>query len=174
MAGLRYESLAQLPEGMRRQVAEKLLEIPARTLPVAVPIKKATGSKYHNKKAVVNGIYFDSQKEARRYQQLMAATEMGAIADLRLQVEFTLIEAFTDLQGSRHQALRYKADFTYRVQDAGYDKLAVLGSDDVEYWRMCGRGALVIEDVKSKGTRTRVYINKMKMMTDKGYQIREV
>jgi hypothetical protein len=42
------------------------------------------------------------------------------------------------------------------------------------YWRNIGKGQLVIEDVKTKGTRTRVYINKMKMMADEGYAIREV
>lgn len=173
MGSYRIDSLAQLPEGMRRQAAEKLLKLPTRGVHVAAREEK-TESKYHNKKTVVNGIAFDSRKEARRYQELLEAVRLGAVEDLRLQAEFTLVEAYTDAQGNRHQAMRYKADFTYRVKDAGYDKLALLGSEDIEYWRSLGRGALVIEDVKSKGTRTRVYINKEKLMADRGYQIREV
>ena len=46
--------------------------------------------------------------------------------------------------------------------------------EDMEYWRRVGAGATVIEDVKSAGTRTRVYINKKKLMAEKGYSIREV
>ena len=102
------------------------------------------------------------------------ALELGVIEDLRLQVDFTLIEAYTDAQGERHNALRYKADFTYKVRSAGYDHMEKLGYEDVEYWRSLWPGALVIEDVKSAGTKTRVYINKKKMMADMGYQIREV
>ena len=182
MTGLRYESIADLPENMRRQVAGKLKQ----QMPNAKVVPSPAGDgmewlsdklkeyKYHNEPTVVNGIKFDSRKEARRYEQLMLAMELGAIKDLRLQVDFTLIEAYTDYTGQRHQALRYKADFTYKVAAAGYDRLAALGHEDIEYWRSWGVGALIIEDVKSKGTKTRVYINKKKMMAEKGYIIREV
>lgn len=189
MSGLRYESLAQMPEGMRRQVAGKLITQSDNTLPAAentVPGSE-TGSarlewlserlkenKYHNVNTEVNGIKFDSKKEARRYQQLMAAMELGVIEDLRLQVDFTLIEAYTSAGGERHQALRYRADFTYKVRSSGYDSMPALGYEDIEYWRGLWPGALVVEDVKSKGTKTRVYLNKKKMMADKGYIIREV
>ena len=52
-------------------------------------------NKYGNKKAVRNGITFDSQKEAARYDQLMLRLCAGEIRDLKLQPEFTLQEAFT-------------------------------------------------------------------------------
>ena len=184
MSGLRYESLADLPENMRRQVAGKLKE----RMPNARPVAVSTGTdgmkwlsekvkaehKYHNEPTVVNGIKFASRKEARRYEQLMLAMELGAITDLRLQVDFTLIEAYTDHTGKRCRALRYAADFTYIVVAAGYDRLAALGHEDIEYWRSVGTGAKVIEDTKTRGTKTRVYINKKKMMAEKGYIIREV
>ncbi len=182
MAGLRYESIADLPEQMRQQVAGKLKEAMPNARPVASPAgdglewlgDKLKQNKYHNEPTVVNGIKFDSRKEARRYEQLMLAMELGAITDLRLQVDFTLIEAYTDHTGKRHRALRYAADFTYKVAAAGYDRLSALGYEDIEYWRSWGAGALIIEDVKSKATKTRVYINKKKMMADRGYIIREV
>ncbi len=182
MSGLRYESLADLPENMRRQVAGKLKEMMPNAKPVPSPAgdglewlgDKLKQNKYHNEPTVVNGIKFQSRKEARRYEQLMLAMELGAIKDLRLQVDFTLIEAYTDHTGQRHQALRYKADFTYIVAAAGYDRLAALGYEDIEYWRSVGIGAKVIEDAKTRGTKTQVYINKKKMMEDKGYIIREV
>ena len=223
MSGLRYESLADLPEKMRRQVAGKLLEgkrenacegnsgerilrlpavaqddrgerilrLPAvaqddrgeRIRPLPSVAQDDRGErKYRNQPVEVNGIKFDSRKEARRYEQLMAAMEMGFIRDLRLQVDFTLIEAFTDAEGKRHQALRYKADFTYKVAvispsgPTGHlpHQREALADADMEYWRKVGTGSTVIEDVKSAGTRTRVYINKKKLMAEKGYSIREV
>ena len=58
-------------------------------------------SKYRNKKTTVNGISFDSQKEAARFQELLLMQEAGEITGLRLQPEFTLQEAFTTLQGER-------------------------------------------------------------------------
>ena len=178
--GLRYDSLADMPAKMREQVAPKLeaqakdkMAKMAAATPSAEPVAGKT-NKYHNEKTEVDGIHFDSKKEARRYQQLKVALELGVIEDLRLQVDFTLIEAYTDAKGERHRALRYKADFTYKVRSAGYDHMALLGYEDIEYWRQLWPGALVIEDVKSSGTRTREYINKKKMMADRGYQIREV
>ena len=176
--GLRYESIADMPPKMREQIQGKLMDQIRQKKAVAVAAgpdaPAATGSKYHNEKAEVDGIKFDSRKEARRFCQLKIAMELGVIEDLRLQAEFTLIEAYTDSKGERHQALRYKADFTYKVRSAGYDHMAQLGYEDIEYWRSLWPGALVIEDVKSEGTKTRVYINKKKMMADMGYQIREV
>ena len=182
MAGLRYDSVADMPEGMRRQVAAKLVAGSEKGTAVAgtketVPgrlAKNLPKSKYGNVKTEVAGITFDSRKEARRYQQLMAAIALGVISDLRLQVDFTLREAYTTPEGKRETAIRYKADFTYKVVSAGYDKTAVLGWEDVEYWRSLAPGTLVVEDVKSKATRTKTYIMKKKLMADKGYIIREV
>lgn len=70
-------------------------------------------NKYGNKKAVRNGITFDSQKEAARYDQLMLLVCAGEIRDLKLQPEFTLQEAFTTPLGERVRAIRYRADFSY-------------------------------------------------------------
>lgn len=62
-------------------------------------------------------IRFDSQKEARRYDHLILRQQGGEIRDLRLQVDFTLQEAYTDQEGRRIRAIRYRADFY--IQGAG-------------------------------------------------------
>ena len=49
-------------------------------------------NKYKAKKAVVDGIVFDSRKEAKRYTELKKLEEMGSIRDLSLQVQ-TLAES---------------------------------------------------------------------------------
>ena len=78
----------------------------------------------------------------------------GEIRDLRLQVDFTLQEAYTDAEGRRVRAIRYRADFTY------YEG---------------AQGRQVVEDVKSRPTRTREYAMKKKMLKDRfGIDITEV
>lgn len=113
---------------------------------------KTTESKYHAEKDVRGKLKFDSKKEARRYDALVMLLRRGEISDLRVQPEFTLIEAYTTPDGERVRAMRYRADFSYRRG-----------------------GELIVEDVKSAATRTRVYINKRKLMQEKyGITIREV
>lgn len=63
-------------------------------------------SKYSNVKVTVDGIKFDSAKEANRYKNLKLLQEQGIISDLRLQVAYELN------QGGTH-SLKYYADFVY-------------------------------------------------------------
>lgn len=167
MSGLRYDSLADLPQGVREQVAGKLMK----EIPMAGGSgsdKSTRESKYGNKKTTVDGITFDSQKEARRYVYLKWAEDNGLIYDLRLQHEFTLQEAFTARGRKRTRAIRYKADFTYRIGHL-QSRFAV-----EDYWLTLTPGTMVIEDVKSNPTRTKEYNMKKKMMAAKGYIIYEV
>lgn len=113
-------------------------------------------SKYGNVKTGRAALHFDSKKEATRYDELMVEQSAGAIRDLRLQVEFTLQGAFTTPDGQRVRAIRYKADFTY-------------------YRRAGDAWEFVVEDVKSRATRTKEYMMKKKMMVERlGLTITEV
>ena len=88
------------------------------------------------------------------YDFLIERERHGEIRDLRLQVDFTLQEAYTDAEGRRVRAIRYRADFTY------YEGT---------------QGRQVVEDVKSRPTRTREYAMKKKMLKDRfGIDITEV
>ena len=93
--------------------------------------------KYHAKKCEVDGIVFDSYKEARRYQELKLLQRAGKISGLTLQPEFVLQEAF-ERDGKKYRAIKYVADFQY-VQD----------------------GKVVVED--TKGYKTKEYLIKRKM-----------
>ena len=165
--GLHYKSLADLPPGIRQQVAGK---VAARA---AAAVAGRRESKYHNEPVTVKGIRFDSKKEARRYLQLIDALRESLISDLRLQQDFTLQEAYTTPEGQRIRAIRYKADFTYKIEWAGEFMPTGVPLDDLECWRRLGRGAMVVEDTKSAPTKTPQYRMKYKMMADKGYIIRE-
>ena len=96
-------------------------------------------AKCGNKKVEVDGIEFDSEKEARRYCELTRELQAGRITDLQLQKKFELIPAQYETfprYGKNGQRIKdgkrcieksctYKADFAY-MQD----------------------GQLIVEDVK--------------------------
>lgn len=69
-------------------------------------------SKYHAKKTVVDGVQFDSAKEAKRYTRLRALEEEGKIKHLRLQVPFELLPSF-ECDGVKYRGMSYVADFVY-------------------------------------------------------------
>ena len=68
-------------------------------------------SKYRAKKTEVDGILFDSKKEASRYNELKLLERAGVIKDLALQPNFLLQEGFK-CQGT-HRKIEYIADFMY-------------------------------------------------------------
>lgn len=116
--------------------------------------------KYHNvpdNRTAPGGkhIRFDSKKEAARYDELMLLLKAKRIKNLRLQPEYTLMEAFTTPEGERIKAIRYKADFAYEKA-------------------VDGEIVTVVEDVKSEGTKTQQYLLKRKLMQEKGIKITEV
>ena len=139
---MRIDDISQLGPDAQRQVQAKM----------ALKLVDESKRKYGNKPCMINGVRFDSLKEGNRFRELSILLRAGEITDLRLQPEFTLIEAWMDTEGNKHNAMRYRADFSYRRN-----------------------GELIIEDVKSEATRrNRVYINKRKMMAERGYEVSEL
>lgn len=112
-----------------------------------------TFRKYHNKKTMFDGIKFDSKKESQYYAILKVLEKAGKIRDLKLQVEFVLIETFR-VGDKTYRKTKYIADFTYYDDK---DKLHVI-------------------DVKSEATRKdKTYQLKKKLMAWKyGIEIEEV
>lgn len=98
----------------------------------------ARASKYHAKKTTVDGIEFDSAKEAKRYVKLRDMQEAGMIQELLLQVPFGLVPNF-ERDGVKYRGIKYIADFVY-YRD----------------------GKLVVEDCK--GFKTPEYKMKKKLM----------
>lgn len=72
----------------------------------------ARGSKYNARKTVVDGIQFDSAKEAKRYTRLRDLEQAGEIQGLRLQVPFEILPSF-ECDGVKYRGMRYIADFVY-------------------------------------------------------------
>lgn len=90
--------------------------------------------KYNAKKTTIDGITFDSQKEAHRYFALKDLLRAGKITDLQLQPSFPLI-----INGQT--IAHYVADFKYQVTCTGH---------------------IVVED--TKGFRTPTYRLKKKLV----------
>lgn len=183
MGGLRYESLSDMPAGMRSKVAAQIgaKEIREHGKYGVKGYQAGIHSKYHNQKTETRGIKFDSKKEARRYAVLMEAVKEGVIYDLRLQEDFTLREAYKTPEGERMAAIRYRADFTYYIDAEWFLEFRedfIFDDEDYNYWSKIARSRdkdrKVIEDVKSPATRTKEYRMKYKLMADMGYKIREV
>ena len=123
-------------------------------------------SKYGNKQVKVDGITFDSKKEANRYIELKMLQRAGAIKNLELQKEFELVPAQYEATTERYtrgekkgqlkrgkcleKAVMYRADFAYIEQ-----------------------GRLIVED--TKGVKTKDYIIKRKLMLYvHGIRVREI
>ena len=69
-------------------------------------------SKYRAKKTTVDGIRFDSQKEAARYCELKRFEQIGEIERLELQPKFELLPPFV-YDGKKIRGIVYRADFAY-------------------------------------------------------------
>jgi len=101
--------------------------------------------KFRNKPCEVDGIKFDSRAEAKRYNELKLFVHEGSLTDLELQPKFALV-----VNGEK--VCTYIADFSYKI-----------------------RGMLVVEDVKSKATKTPQYRIKVKLLRAlTGIEVREV
>ena len=98
---------------------------------VEKPKKK---SKYNNTKTEVDGIVFDSVKEANRYKELRLLLKVGEIGLLKRQVEYELNPGGT-------YSLKYVSDFEYIITSTGNR---------------------IVEDVK--GYRTKEYLKKRHLM----------
>ncbi len=99
--------------------------------------KKGLKSKYKAEKTVINGIQFDSKKEAYHWAELKALEKAGEIHDLQRQVKFVLIPAQRepDTVGARGGIIKgklierecaYIADFTY------FDKHGIFHVEDAK------------------------------------------
>jgi hypothetical protein len=91
--------------------------------------------KYRNKKTVVDGVTFDSKREAARWSELLLLQRAGQISNLQRQVPIVLA-AGVKFEGEARAkpALRLIVDFSYT--EAGRD---------------------VLEDVKSPATITTAF-----------------
>lgn len=127
-------------------------------------------SKYGSRRVTVDGIVFDSQKEAKRFRELRLMERAGYIIKLQRQTKFVLIPTQREMSG----------EFYSRGKKKGQPKPGktieheVSYYADFTYWKKTDNGwKYVVEDVK--GLRTEVYKIKRKLMLERyGIRISEV
>lgn len=108
--------------------------------------------KYHSKKTVVDGIKFDSKKEANRWLELKLLERAGEISHLQRQVKYELIPSQKIDGKVVERPCSYIADFVYHDFPTN---------------------EVVVED--TKGYKTPDYIIKRKLMLYvHGIRIKEV
>lgn len=99
-------------------------------------------SKYGAKKVTIDGITFDSMKEANRWCELKLLVRGKVITELERQVRFELVPAQYDKHGKLlERSISYVADFVYIDMKTG---------------------ERIVED--TKGFKTQEYIMKRKLM----------
>ena len=86
--------------------------------------------KYRAKAVEIDGIRFDSQREARRYQDLKILQRIGDISELELQPVFPLECGDAPVRYDSGRQAKYIADFRYRNKE----------------------GEIIVEDVKGMDT----------------------
>lgn len=141
--GLSGADLARLGPAAQRQVMDKL-----------GMLGKPKESKYHNEPDSRGKLRFDSKKEARRYDELLVLLHAGKIRNLRLQAQYTLQESYITPEGERVRAIRYVADFAY-------ERPTLPDQNGTVYWLP------VVEDVKSRATKTAQYEIKKKLLRER-------
>lgn len=126
-------------------------------------------SKYKAKKFAVEGIEFDSKKEANRYLELKTLERRGEIRDLQMQVPFVLIPAQYE-ERIEYTPKRHKEKRVKRIVEQKVSYVA-----DFVYTR--NNGEIVVEDVKGyrRGTAYSVFVIKRKLMLERhGIKVVEV
>lgn len=127
-------------------------------------------SKYKSKKVQINGLLFDSKKEARRWLELERAEKLKLITELKRQVKFILIPSQYE-----ESSQIYK-----RGKKKGQKKPGKLIEKECAYiadFVFKNGSETVVEDVKGyrKGGAYAVFVIKRKLMLERyGIRVKEV
>ena len=126
--------------------------------------------KYKNKKVVIDGITFDSKKEAGRYKELNTLERAGIIQKLQRQVKYVLIPA----QYERTSSVYVKGS------NKGKPKKGRLIERECAYYAdfvYMQNGNTIVEDVKGyrDGQAYNLFVIKRKLMLYvHGVQVKEI
>jgi len=125
-------------------------------------------SKYKAVKTTIDGVTFDSKKEAKRYTELRLLEKAGHITHLELQPEYQIT-----INGAK--ICKYKADFRYFTVRQENNEQYYNSKGEWQTPTMTGdKEGQIVEDVK--GFKTPIYRLKKKLVEAcyPGTQIKEV
>jgi hypothetical protein len=110
-------------------------------------IAKPRKNKMNNQKVVIDGIMFDSHREANHYCELKIMKKQGIIIDFLRQVNFQISDGYYDRYRKWIRPIAYRADFVIIKIDIYGDR----------------RNSVKLEIHEPKGHRTQAYLNKKKL-----------
>ncbi|WP_110939841.1 DUF1064 domain-containing protein [Geosporobacter subterraneus] len=90
--------------------------------------KQEKKSKYGAKKTEVDGIVFDSQREANYYCELKMLKQAGEIRDFALQPKYILLP-----RDDKSRGITYKADFIITHNDGSKEIIDVKGFETKDF-----------------------------------------
>ncbi len=116
---------------MKKAEKKKLLEQALEANPQNEEARKALEdlrgpSKYSSQKTEIDGITFDSKKEAAYYYELKLRKLAGEITEVELQPKFVLMEGFKK-NGKTYRPITYHADFLVTLADGTQEVIDVKG-----------------------------------------------
>ena len=115
-----------------------------------------SSSKYKAVKTTIDGITFDSKKEAKRYTELKLLEKTGMITHLELQPTY-------DITINGAKICKYKADFRYFTVRAENNEPSYNSKGEWQTPTMTGqKEGQIVEDVK--GFKTPIYRLKKKLV----------
>src|SRR6185295_6972766 len=125
-----------------QQIDELLIKVESGSLTAQqfLNLTRAKPPKYRNRITIVDGQRYDSQGEAARHQELRLLEKAGTVRKIERQVRFNF-EVNNFVVGF------WKADFTYEQFD-----------------EFSGQWISVVEDFKSKPTKTEAYQLRKRLM----------
>lgn len=109
--GVPKSMIDKFPPHIQKQIREQFAN-KTRMEEIAEGENPEKKSKYSSAKTDVDGIRFDSKKEAEFYAELKLREKAGEISHLRLQPRYLLQEAFKH-EGKQYREIEYVADFEY-------------------------------------------------------------
>ena len=113
-------------------------------------------SKYKAVKTTIDGITFDSKREAKRYTELKLLEKAGHITHLELQPEYQIT-----INGAK--ICKYKADFRYFTVRAEKNEQSYNSKGEWQTPTMTGdKEGQIVEDVK--GFKTPIYRLKKRLV----------
>lgn len=90
-------------------------------------------NKYNARKVEIDGITFDSQKEAAKYAELKLLQQAGEVKEIELQPVFELQPGFRDKDGVYVRPITYRADFKVTWKDGRVQVIDVKGYRTKDY-----------------------------------------
>lgn len=99
----------------------------------AIKLNTGQRSKFGAVKTVVDGMKFDSKKEAKYYTNLVLLQKAGEIKSFEMQVPFILQPKFRTEWGTCIREIKYVADFVIEYPDGHKEVVDVKGFRTKEY-----------------------------------------